>query len=246
MDTLINIAGANDVMQVCRNGHVITDRLQTFPERSLSHCDRCGATTQDRCATCGQNLPGAPHHPGMETMGHRRPPQCCAFCGATFPWANPAPKETAKTGATELLEPWLRRLPLMVRQLRARHAERPPFLVNDEFDLADLLRALLPLHFDDVRLETRTPRYASSSRTDFLIVPETTALLVKRTTPQLRRAELAAQWPEDITYYQAQGKCRTLLGLVYDPEALLIQPRELETAWSQTAGDLTVRCVIVQ
>ena len=34
---------SHDVMQVCRNGHVITDLLHTYPERGLSHCDRCGA-----------------------------------------------------------------------------------------------------------------------------------------------------------------------------------------------------------
>src|SRR6266545_3402472 len=34
---------AQDVLQVCRNGHVITDRLRTCPEQALGHCDRCGA-----------------------------------------------------------------------------------------------------------------------------------------------------------------------------------------------------------
>jgi hypothetical protein len=42
-----------DVMQVCRNGHVITGLLRTCPERGLSHCDRCGAPTLDRCLTYG-------------------------------------------------------------------------------------------------------------------------------------------------------------------------------------------------
>ena len=42
-----------DVMQVCRNGHVITDMLRAHPESGLSHCDRCGAPTLDRCLTYG-------------------------------------------------------------------------------------------------------------------------------------------------------------------------------------------------
>ena len=49
----------SDVMQVCHNGHVITDLLHTYPERGLSHCDRCGAPTRDRCGTCGRLITGA-------------------------------------------------------------------------------------------------------------------------------------------------------------------------------------------
>ena len=37
-----------DAMQVCRNGHVITDLLRTCPERARTHSDRCGAATMDR------------------------------------------------------------------------------------------------------------------------------------------------------------------------------------------------------
>ena len=54
-----------DVMQVCRNGHVITDLLRTCPERGQTHCDRCGAATIEQCLTCGQSLPGAIAVPGL-------------------------------------------------------------------------------------------------------------------------------------------------------------------------------------
>ena len=63
-----------DVMQVCRNGHVITDLLHTYADRGLSHCDRCGAATLDRCATCGLEIPGAVHVPGLVPVGRSQPP----------------------------------------------------------------------------------------------------------------------------------------------------------------------------
>src|ERR671939_1778842 len=86
------IAGwVQDVMQVCRNGHVITDLLHTFPERALSHCDRCGAVTLSRCLTCGREIPGAVYVPGAVPLGSRRPPQYCPTCGAAFPWAERRP-----------------------------------------------------------------------------------------------------------------------------------------------------------
>ena len=42
--------------------------------------------------------------------------------------------------------------------------------------LDDLMRAVLPLHFDDVRPQGRTPHYAAGTRTDFLLAPERVAV----------------------------------------------------------------------
>src|SRR4051812_46041193 len=129
-----------DVMQVCRNGHVITDLLRTSPERGLAHCDRCGAETIDRCSTCGKELIGAIAVPGLRPVGARRPPLYCSACGAAFPWTNKP--RTMVRDAIASLESLLQRVPLVIRQLRTRHGERPPFRVQDEKDLEDLLRSL--------------------------------------------------------------------------------------------------------
>src|SRR5260370_14049575 len=109
-----------DVMQVCRNGHVITDLVHACPARGLSHCDRCGAETLDHCLTCGQEILGAVPVPGMFALsGHMRPPDFCATCGAAFPWAQQA-ESPAEASPFELLEHFLDRLPRVVRQLRLR------------------------------------------------------------------------------------------------------------------------------
>ena len=107
-----------DVMQVCRNGHVITDLLHAFPERGRSHCDRCGADTLERCPTCGQELPGAVYVPGLVPVGSRRPPQFCATCGASFPWTERAPF-SSPSGPLRQLETLLRRLPPALEVLAA-------------------------------------------------------------------------------------------------------------------------------
>src|SRR5690348_16515037 len=90
---------ARDVMLVCRNGHVITDRLRHSPDADLAHCDRCGAVTLDRCPTCGHPLPGAWSVPGPVPVGSPRPPAYCSLCGAAFPWTRrpvpPAPPVAA-------------------------------------------------------------------------------------------------------------------------------------------------------
>src|SRR2546428_7339 len=133
-----------DVMQVCRNGHVITDLLRSHPERGATHCERCGAETLSHCPTCGQPLPGANRVAGLEPVGARRPPTNCGLCGAAFPWAaQPGAREG---GPLDALERLLGRLPRVARELGVRQAAgRPAFRIEDESDLEDLLRALLPL-----------------------------------------------------------------------------------------------------
>src|SRR5262249_46736961 len=123
-----------DTMQVCRNGHVITDLLRTCPERGLSHCDRCGAPTLDSCPTCGAQLPGAVPVPGLVPVGRVQPPEFCSACGAALPWAE-RPSQGPAPDPLAVLENLLRRLPLTIRQLRNRHGDRPPFRVEDERDL---------------------------------------------------------------------------------------------------------------
>src|SRR5258708_1192437 len=126
-----------DVMQVCHNGHVITDLLHTCPERSVSHCERCGAPTIERCPTCGQEILGAVHVPGMVPVGEREAPKHCGGCGAAFPWTPRATGPVVHDAPVAVLERMLRRMPKVIRQLRVRQGDRPPFRVSDERDLED-------------------------------------------------------------------------------------------------------------
>lgn len=218
----------SDVMQVCLNGHVITDRLRTFPEQALPRCDRCGAATISHCQTCGRELPGAFAVPGLEPIGVLRPPRYCPTCGAAFPWTDPA--STPLTPPLVQLQNLLHRLPLVIRQLRTRQQNRPAFRVEDELDLEDLVRSLLPLYFDDIRPETRTPKYSTRTRTDFLLAPERIAVTVKLASSVAGLSWLVEQFEEDAAYYRTQGRCATVVGFVHDPQRLLREPQALETA----------------
>ena len=230
-----------DVMQVCLNGHVITDLARAHPDRRRTACDRCGAATIDRCPTCGTTLPGAVAAPGLATIGARRPPRCCSVCGAALPWARQAPPAADSIAPLERL---LRRLPRVIRQLRWRQGDRPPFRVEDERDLEDLLRALLPLSFDDVRPEGRTPRYAAGVRSDFRLAPERIAVAVKLGAPPVLGDRLKEQRQEDAAYYRGRPDVRTLVVLIYDPEGRIPEPRTQEAAWSMREEEWQLRCVI--
>ncbi|MBV9125322.1 MAG: hypothetical protein JO112_18360, partial [Planctomycetes bacterium] len=166
----------------------------------------------------------------------------CGVCGAPFPWTRrPAPPAAR---ALSNLEGLLRRLPVVIRGFRNRVSGRPGFQVSDERDLEDLLFGLLGGYSADVRPEGRTPSYASGTRTDFLLPAEGVAVLSKQVTAAVGERQLARQWPEDLAYYSSRPACRTLLGVVYDPEGRLLDPRRLEDVWSQSQGETELRCLI--
>ena len=231
-----------DVMQVCRTGHVITDLFHTFPERALSHCDRCGAATLTRCLTCGQELPGSVYVAEAFPIGESKPPQFCSGCGAAFPWTKKAESRSSAHALGEL-KTLLHRLPAVARQLRSRYLDRAPFAIQDEHDLEDLVRAVLALRFDDIRIESRTPRYALDTRVDFLLYPSGIAITAKKASATQREAELTEQIREDIAYYQS-CKCRTLVPFVYDPERVLANPDRLAAQWASLADAIQVETVI--
>jgi hypothetical protein len=221
---------------------VITDLLHTFPERSLSHCDRCGGVTYDRCLTCGQELPGAIYIPEAVPIGQPSPPQFCSACGASFPWTRRPPSAPSQS-ALGVLENLLRKVPLVARELRDRHGTRPALRIEDEHDLEDLLRALLPLHFADIRLESRTPSYAVDTRTDFLLGLSGIALHGKLVSVSEDARHLEAEVREDISYYKKRG-IQALLIFVFDPETRLGSACQLETTWSHLSDDLSIRPII--
>jgi len=81
-----------------------------------------------------------------------------------------------------MIENLLARFDKVAHQLRYRHADRPTLVINDEYDVQDLIYALLCVNFDDVRAEEFTPSYAgSSSRMDFLIKDRQIVIEVKKT-----------------------------------------------------------------
>jgi hypothetical protein len=233
-----------DVMQVCRNGHVITDLFYTFPERALGHCDRCGALTFTRCQTCGQELPGSLYVADALPIGESRPPQYCSACGAAFPWTpkRPAGRSEDCLGRLETL---LRRLPATIRQLRTRHGNREPFNVQDDRDLGDLVRAILPLQFGDVRLESRTPSYAVSTITGFRLEPSGIALTVKKASTTRRNRALTQEVREDIASYSNRpDRPRTVVVFVYDPEFFITNPDQFEVELAGLSDGLGVSAII--
>ena len=133
----------------------------------------------------------------------------------------------------------------MVNALMNRHNKRPTITMTDEYDVQDLLGALLKLHFEDVRPEEWTPSYAgSSSRIDFLLKTFGVVIEVKMTRKGLDQKEVANQFAIDILRYQAHQDCKSLLCFVYDPEGYCKNPSVLQNDLTRTHGSLDVRVIV--
>lgn len=129
----------------------------------------------------------------------------------------------------------------VVDQLQRRHANRSPFLVEDEYDVQDLLHALLRLFFDDVRVEEWTPSYAgSAARMDFFLREVGTIIEVKKTRPSLSVKDLGEQLIVDIAKYRSRPDCKRLLCFVYDPEHKVPNPRGIENDLCSHESDFSV------
>jgi len=138
-----------------------------------------------------------------------------------------------------------RRFQLFVDRLQHRQRQRQAFTVDDEYDVQDLMHAILRLHFDDVRPEEWTPSYAGrSSRVDFLLPRERVIVEVKMTRQGLGQREVADELIIDAARYGKVPNVDSLVCFIYDPERRCPNPTALENDLSQNAASLRVIAIV--
>lgn len=162
---------------------------------------------------------------------------------------NTTPSTTStsinSTTPVQKLEALLRRFHRVAHQLTQRHENRQTLIIENEYDVQDLLHALLLVLFDDIRPEDPVPnRAGKASRIDFLLKKEKIVIEAKMTSETLRDAKIGEQLIIDINRYQAHPDCQTLICFVYDPGHHLKNPEALENDLSSKQNDLTVKVII--
>ena len=128
-----------------------------------------------------------------------------------------------------LLDTVLNRFGLFARQLNRRHDNRKGIDIQNEYDVQDLLHALLVAYFDDVRAEDPVQQCAGgSSRVDFFIADISTVIEVKMTRKGLEDKEIGDQILVDIGRYAKRTDIRRMVFFIYDPNHLLKNPNGLK------------------
>ncbi len=153
-------------------------------------------------------------------------------------------RRSRERDALALVAKLCRRFHLFARQLHDRHHDRGTVRVADEYDVQDLMHALLRLHFEDVRTEEVTPSVAGKSgRMDFLLKAERLAVETKMTRRNLGQKEVGDELIVDMRRYRTHPDLRTLVCFVYDPGGFCRSPAALEN--DLTGGDGRFRSVVI-
>jgi REase_DpnII-MboI len=138
-----------------------------------------------------------------------------------------------------------RRFPLLVAGLGNRYSNRPTLCIADEYDVQDLLRSVLQLHFDDIRPEEWNPSYGGvQSRSDLLLKPERLVIETKMTRKGLGQGALVKELIVDKAQYHRHPDCGTLICFVYNPGCNLPNPTAIERDLSGYDGKLTTSVVV--
>jgi hypothetical protein len=167
-----------------------------------------------------------------------------ALLGTVIELANAVrPQQDHPALATE--ERICNRFHLVVRELSQRREGKPVMAMGDEYDVQDLFRGLLVLHFDNVKPEEYTPSYAGkASRIDFLLEQERIAIELKMTRASMSVGELSTQLIEDIARFKKHPGYETLVCFVYDPDRRVSNPRGVESELDLLGGENRVRTLI--
>jgi len=156
------------------------------------------------------------------------------------------PPPIHKETVDQLIEKVLKRFHQVAREIRRRHANRPSFEIKDEYDVQDLLRGLLKLHFDDVRDEEWTPSYAgASARMDLLLKSEQIVIEVKMARKGLGQKRIREQLIVDKAYYKGHKDCKKLYCFIYDPDGKIKNPRGFERDLSDKVDGFETKVLIV-
>lgn len=243
-DSTCSKRGYHDVMQVCLAGHQITGSYDKYPDTRKEFCDKCGEKTITRCPDCETPIPGTFHQEGA--LGPSPPvPDYCENCGQPYPWTERriGTKKTTQeiSDPLEKIELICSRFHFVAKQLEERHDGRHPLEIRDEYDVQDLLHALLKIYFDDIRPEECTSSCAGgSSRIDFLLKKEKIAVEVKKTRKSLGQREIGDQLLIDTKRYQNHPDCEVLFCFVYDPDGKIANPCGLESDLSEKNESIRV------
>lgn len=131
----------------------------------------------------------------------------------------------------------------VIVSLRRRHGGRSALEVADEYDVQDVLRSLLLVHFDDVRDEEWTPStVTASARLDLLLKRHRIAIETKMTRRGLGDRQLIEELAQDISLFPGHPDCKRLIIVVYDPDSRIKNPASLRDL--ETRGSIPVRVLI--
>jgi hypothetical protein len=162
-----------------------------------------------------------------------------------------APNQPAKpSNIDEVLLVLVRGLRRAMHPLTHRRKGAQPILFSNEYDVQDLLHALLRPWVSDIRPEEFTPSYAgSSTRMDFLLPAHSLVIELKFVRDRAHAKQIGNELIIDIEHYRRHPDCRSLWCVVFDPENLLTNAEglhaDLEGKRTTKDGELLTKVLVL-
>jgi REase_DpnII-MboI len=160
------------------------------------------------------------------------------------------PQPVKPSKVEELLEIIIRGLRRAMHPLTHRRKGAQPLSFANEYDVQDLLHAMLRPWISDIRPEEYTPSYAgSNTRMDFLIPAYSLVIETKLVRDRTHAKKIGDELIIDIEHYRGHPDCMKLWCVVYDPENLITNAEglrnDLEGAHSTKDGEVVVRLFVL-
>jgi hypothetical protein len=158
-----------------------------------------------------------------------------------------APLPERVEGPIEVISKLVRRLGAVEAALGQRYDSRKTLVVADEYDLQDLLRSLLFLHFKDISHEDPAAKVAgASSRVDILLRSERIAIEIKKTRSGSTDASLGRELKLDIGDYRERPDCKALVIVIDDRQKHLKNPQGLANDLHKIGREFPVHVFFVR
>jgi hypothetical protein len=150
----------------------------------------------------------------------------------------------------DLLKIIIRGLPRAMQPLIHRRKGFQSLSFSSEYDVQDLLHALLRPWILDIRPEEFTPSYAgSNTRMDFLLPAHNLVIETKRVRDKAHAPKVGDELIIDIEHYRKHPNADHLWCVIYDPELYITNPEgmisDLEGRRSTPDGTVNVKVIIV-
>lgn len=150
----------------------------------------------------------------------------------------------------ELLGIIVRGLPRAMQPLIHRRKDATILSFRSEYDVQDLLHAMLRPWVQDIRPEEFTPSYAgTSTRMDFLLPKQRLVIEVKMVRDRAHARKIGDELTIDIDHYRAHPECDTLWCVIFDPDKHITNAAglvsDLEGERSSPKGKVMVKVEII-
>ncbi len=132
------------------------------------------------------------------------------------------PSPVKPSNVEELLEIIIKGLRRAMHPLTHRRKGAQSLAFANEYDVQDLLHALLRPWIIDIRAEEFTPSYAgSSTRMDFLLPAHRLIIETKIVRDRSHAKKVGDELIIDIDHYRKHPDCQRLWCVIYDPDQLI-------------------------